>query len=80
MKGNEGTPPLPVLSCWGGVRGMGEGAWHQCREPTGRRRPHPLPQVRTREGPSQLLSDAPSCRVSGTPGLLEGLLPPLTLT
>lgn len=40
----------------------------------------PTPQVRTREGPSQLLSDAPSCRVSGTPGLLEGLLPPLTLT
>ena len=55
MKGNEGTLPLSVLSCWWGVGGMG-GVWHPCREPAGRRRPHPLPQVRTREGPSQLLS------------------------
>ena len=52
-KRGDAAPPCPVLLV--GVGGTG-GAWQQCREPTGRRRPRPFPQVRTREGPSQLLS------------------------
>ena len=51
-EGKQGgtTPPCPVL-----LGEWGEGPRQQCREPTGQEEASPAPQVRTSEGPSQLL-------------------------